>query len=541
MSMVVVENLSIAVMATGEEIVRDASFTIEKGELLGVVGESGSGKTSMGMTLLGYLRQGASIVDGRIVVNGADMRRLSARQLRQMRGRIVSYIPQDPAMALSPRLSVGSQMREMVRAHQLALDEGEARIKTMVAALDLPTDPGFLSKFPHQLSGGQKQRICIAMAFLLRPLVVMLDEPTTGLDVLTQRAVLEVVVDLCRHYQVAGLYVSHDLAVVAAIADRILVMKEGQIVEEGTTDKIFNTPRHPYTRRLIDCAPDIARARDNGQGKLPATVASKSPELPAGAPALSVKKLQAHYGQLPVLHHVSLNVAAGECLALVGQSGSGKTTLSRAIIGLHVPSGGQIRLEREVLAPAARQRTVGQRQKLQYVFQSPFTALNPRRTIADSIAAALLNFPGLTPGRRSRAGLAHRIEELLDLVRLPVRVGGLYPNDLSGGERQRVAIARAMATNPQMLLCDEITSALDVSVQATIIQLLMRLQKSQKLSLLFVTHNLALVRSFADRVAVMQHGRVVEVGKAEQILTAPKSEYSKQLLAATPAMPRSSL
>jgi len=530
--LVVVRDLSIALQATGEEIVCNTSFSIKRGEVVGVVGESGSGKTSMGMTLLGFLRRGAYISSGTVEVAGTDMRIAAPKTLQQMRGRDVAYIPQDPAMALSPRLSIGSQLREMIRAHRLNRDEGEERIATMMQALDLPIDKAFLRKFPHQLSGGQKQRICIAMAFLLRPQIVMLDEPTTGLDVLTQMAVLEVVRRLCQQYQVAALYVTHDLAVIATIAHRILVMKSGQIIETGTTEEIFKNPTHPYTRDLIACAPDIDRQHD---------FAAKIPAQPKAPPnetkiALSVDTISAHYGHVPILHDVSLDVAAGECLALVGQSGSGKTTLARTIIGMHKPSKGSIRLEGQILAATAREREAKQRQKLQYVFQSPFTALNPRRTIAASITAPLLNFASKAGSQNQNH--QYRIEELLDLVCLPARVATLYPADLSGGERQRVSIARAMATNPQVLLCDEITSALDVSVQATIIQLLMSLQLSQKLALLFVTHNLALVRSFADRVAVMQHGRLVEIGTTEQVLTAPQCDYTRALLNATPRMPK---
>jgi len=540
MMIVEVENLSIALQATGEDIVRNTCFSIARGEVVGVVGESGSGKTSMGMTLLGYLRRGAYIRAGNVRVANTDMRTVRPKILTQMRGRDLAYIPQDPAMALSPRLSIGSQMREMIRAHHLAFDEGKARIEAMVKALDLPTDPVFLRKFPHQLSGGQKQRICIAMAFLLRPQIVMLDEPTTGLDVLTQRSVLDVVRRLCQQYQVAALYVTHDLAVIASIAHRLLVMKSGEIVEAGTTEEIFKNPRHPYTRDLIACAPDIDRRHDFTTRRpvaLPVAQLDETHKTKAEQ-VLSVDNVSAHYGYVQILHHVSLELAGGECLALVGQSGSGKTTLARSIIGMHVPSEGVIRLQGEILAPSARKRDAHQRQTLQYVFQSPFTALNPRRTIADSLATPLLNFTAEKSNHGQKREENHRrVEELLELVRLPARVSALYPADLSGGERQRVSIARAMATNPRVLLCDEVTSALDVSVQATIIQLLMSLQEQQKLALLFVTHNLALARSFADRVAVMQHGKLVEIGTTEQILTKPQCDYTRQLLEATPRLP----
>ncbi|MBE2277078.1 MAG: ABC transporter ATP-binding protein [Rhodobacteraceae bacterium] len=522
-----VQGLCVRLSATGEEVVSDVTFSIGRGEILGVVGESGSGKTSIGMTLLGYLRKGAEVSAGEIRVDGTDMRRAPEAELRRMRGAVVSYIPQDPAAALSPRLTIGTQLAETLSAHGRKGRDAAARIAAMMRALDLPDDRAFLRKYPHQLSGGQKQRICIGMAFLLNPAVVMLDEPTTGLDVLTQDSVLRTVRRLCADHQVAALYVTHDLPVVAGVAHRVMVMKSGHIVEQGPVAEVFARPQHAYTRELIAAAPDISCRHHFGRA-VPAPATATSPAGPPAAPVLRVVGLDAHYDRRQVLHGVALDLAPGECLALVGQSGSGKSTLSRTIIGLHNASAGAIVLDGETLANLARDRTPAQRKRLQYVFQSPFTALNPRRSVAEAIAAPIRTF-GETPDRT-------RIAELLDMVSLSQRVASLYPSDLSGGERQRVAIARAMATDPDVLLCDEITSALDVSVQAAIVRLLKSLQEERQVSMIFVTHNLALVRSLADRVAVMQGGRIVETGPTDRVLDNPEADYTRLLVEITPSM-----
>ncbi|HWI21626.1 MAG TPA: ABC transporter ATP-binding protein, partial [Baekduia sp.] len=463
-------------------------------------------------------------------------------------------------------------------------DDRAARIKSTLEEVKLPTDDDFLKRFPHQLSGGQLQRVCLAMAFLLRPRLIVLDEPTTGLDVTTQAHVLRTVKELCGHHSVAALYITHDLAVVGNLCDRMLVMYAGSVVESGSIDSIFRTPAHPYTRGLLAAVPDLTIARVlkaiGGQAPRPGTRPSgcrfsdrcpyvidickrevppnvavaaghtalchrvqelagtanltwETKERPSlsGEAILRASEISVSYGATPVLYDVSVEVARRECLAIVGESGSGKTTLARVIVGQLTNATGEVSYRGETLAPRARDRTRKQRQEVQYIFQSPYSSLNPRHNISTIIERPIgLLFDVNRAERRRRAIAA------LELVSLPATTLETYPSDLSGGERQRVAIACALACEPTVMVCDEITSALDVSVQAGIVELLDRLQTELDLSLIFVTHNLALVRNIADRVAVVQHGRVVETGPTTSVLDQPDDDYTKLLLSDTPAV-----
>jgi peptide/nickel transport system ATP-binding protein len=423
------------------------------------------------------------------------------------------------------------------------------------------------------------------MAFANRPKVIVCDEPTTGLDVTTQARVLETVRDLCRSHQVAALYVTHDLAVVAELADRVAVMYAGRIVESGPRERIFTAPRHPYTRRLLRAVPDIAGKRTvvgiPGRAAMPGSrpqgcffhprcpladdqsrsmfppvtdlggghtvrcfhhekaVRHQEPEGAGqlGGPSVgdelvvTVRDLDAHYGASHALFRIDLDVHRKECLALVGESGSGKTTLARSLSGLHSDYTGAVRLNDVVLPQAARRRSREARKEIQYIFQNPYASLNPRRTIGQTIARQLQLF---YPGRRADSG--RRVAECLERVALASSAAGRFPDQLSGGERQRVAIARALAAEPSVLICDEVTSALDVSVQAAIIELLGELRREMGLSILFITHDLALIRTIADRVAVMNNGRIVEQGSVNDIFTAPGADYTRQLLANTPSI-----
>jgi peptide/nickel transport system ATP-binding protein len=448
----------------------------------------------------------------------------------------------------------------------------------------LPSDDAFLARYPHQLSGGQQQRVAIAMAFACRPNVIVCDEPTTGLDVTTQARVLATVRDLCRRHQVAALYVSHDLAVVAELADRVAVMYAGRIVESGTRDELFLTPRHPYTRRLLRAVPDLEGKRAvvgiPGHAPLPRNRPQGCPfhprcdlateeclrefppafefstghrvrcfhaseaarEIPVeGGPngahvplerevVLTVRGLNAHHGARHTLFDIDLEVHRHECLALVGESGSGKTTLARCVAGLHKDFTGDVRLRDVALPPAARSRSDVARKEIQYVFQNPYASLNPRRTVGQTIARQLELF------KLGGEDVGRRVGECLERVALSDSAANSYPDELSGGERQRVAIARALAAEPSLMVCDEITSALDVSVQAAIIDLLRELRTAMGLSLLFITHNLALIRTIADRVAVMTEGRIVETGPTATVLDSPTAPYTQQLLANTPSI-----
>jgi peptide/nickel transport system ATP-binding protein len=582
-----VSDLRVELVGSGVDVVDEIALQIHSGEVLGLVGESGSGKTTVGMALLGHVRRGGKVGGGAVAVDGRDLSALSPDELRHLRGGVVSYIPQDPGTALNPALRIGTQLAEVLEAHASSWSEDQRRERVGEALTEvaLPTDDVFLRRYPHQLSGGQQQRVAIAMAFANRPKVIVCDEPTTGLDVTTQARVLETVRDLCRSHQVAALYVTHDLAVVAELADRVAVMYAGRIVESGPREAIFSAPRHPYTRRLLRAVPDIAGKRTvvgiPGRAALPGSrpegcffhprcpladdesrsafppvtelggghtvrcfhhadaVQQTEPEGAGqlGARAvgeelvLTVRDLDAHYGASHALFRIDLDVHREECLALVGESGSGKTTLARAVSGLHSNYTGQVRLRDDPLPEAARRRSREARKEIQYIFQNPYASLNPRRTIGQTIGRQLqLFYPG------SRADTGKRVAECLERVALSSSAASRFPDQLSGGERQRVAIARALAAQPSVLICDEVTSALDVSVQAAIIELLGELRREMGLSMLFITHDLALIRTIADRVAVMNKGRIVEQGSVDSILTAPSADYTRELLANTPSI-----
>ncbi len=582
-----VKGLSVSVAMTGTEIVHDVSFSVAPGEVLGLVGESGCGKTTVALAVCGGTRAGARITAGQVTIDSRPMFGLGPAELRTRRGKDVTYVSQDPTAALNPSLRIGRQLSEMLEVHARELRNGAVQetIRETLADVRLPSDAEFLRRYPHQLSGGQQQRVAIAMAAILRPQAIVMDEPTTGLDVTTQAHILRTVHDLCEKHQAAMVYVSHDLAVVGKVADRVLVLYAGRAVELGPT-RVLERPLHPYTRGLVGAIPVISEARVlttiPGQPPRPGSrptgcsfaercafclpecsqaepeletvetghavrciraqamrarpMAATVPKLDEGvageaAPLLQITELEASYGATKVLHGVSLELGAQECVALVGESGSGKTTLGRCVVGLNKAWEGNVAYAGERLPRTARQRDRQVRQKLQYIFQSPYNALNPRRTIAESVGAPLAQF--FTLGSRDRQA---RVTAALEQVSLGTHLGGRYPDQLSGGERQRAAIARALVCEPQVLICDEITSALDVSVQASIVGLLDDLRAERDLAILFVTHNLALVRSIADRVLVLNAGRIVEAGPTARVLDAPADSYTRALVADTPTL-----
>jgi peptide/nickel transport system ATP-binding protein len=585
---VVVEGLKVVVASTGDDIVDDVSFAVNPGEVLGLVGESGSGKTTAALALMGHTRRGARIAGGSVRIGDADVIALDRSARRRLRGRVISYVPQDPAAALNPALRVGTQLMEALEVHGIGSGGGERRerVAEMMREVALPDEPRFLRRYPHELSGGQQQRIALAMAFACRPRVIVLDEPTTGLDVTTQAHVLETVRDLAAAHSVAALYVSHDLAVVGTLAARVAVMYAGRVVELGPADELFRAAAHPYTRRLLAAVPHLAGRRElvgipgrapspghrpvgcffaprctmvedrcttalpelrsvadlhsvrcvraeevRTQGSTHAGAAAELAVAPAADAVLALVGVNAGYLGFTVVHDVNLAIAPRECLALVGESGSGKTTLARSIAGLHRERSGEILLQGAPLAAAARSRPRDVRRSIQYVFQNPYGSLNPRRTIGQIVRQPLELF-GTVTGR----DIDRRVDEMLERVSLSSRYVGQYPDQLSGGERQRVAIARALVCEPQVLVCDEVTSALDVSVQAAIVDLLGALQRDFGLAMLFVTHNLPLVRSIAQRVAVMSQGRIVELGGVDHVLHSPTDDYTRRLLADTPAL-----
>jgi peptide/nickel transport system ATP-binding protein len=579
-----VSDLHIRVGKAGPSVVSEVSFEVRAGEVLGLVGESGSGKTTVALALLGHTRRGLSVAGGEIRLDGEDLLRLKPGELRDVRGARVGYVPQDPAAALNPALRIGSQLRETLRVHPGAVDDPDTRILEVMREASLEATPEMLKRYPHQLSGGQQQRVGLAMAFTCRPSLIVLDEPTTGLDVSTQRHVLETMRTLCRSYGVAAVYVSHDLAVVSELVAQVAVMYAGRIVEIGAASELFSGPLHPYTRGLLAAVPTPERAElltgIDGQQPRPGRrgpgcsfaprcglvadeCRSAEPEPvvrggravrclrvtpvssqrlarsllpvtapdPGRAPALSLRNLSAAYAAGPVLSGISLEVPPQSCVAIVGESGSGKTTLARCITGLHQNWTGEMTFQGEPLARGARRRPKPVLKQIQYIFQNPYTSLNPRKTVGQIVAEPLRRFLPLSRDERNQ-----RVLRVLDDVSLGDGYLPRYPDQLSGGERQRVAIARALVVEPGLLVCDEVTSALDVSVQAIIVELLRSIQAQRQLAMIFITHNLALVRSIAQVAVVLRHGQVVEAGPAEQVLGHPSSSYTAQLMADVPRL-----
>jgi peptide/nickel transport system ATP-binding protein len=582
-----VEHLGLA-LDTGEPVIDDVSFQIGAGEILGVVGESGSGKSTLALALLGYTRPGVTFHGGSIDVGGESVIGRDARSLRGLRGRVVSYVPQDPGGALNPSMRIGDAILDVLRAHRPQAS-GDEFLTAALARVELHRDRGFDRRYPHQLSGGQQQRVTIAMATVCEPPVAVLDEPTTGLDVLTQDRVLAELLRLRADEHMAMVYVSHDLAVVARMADRILVMYAGRVLEAGPTSMVLEHPRHPYTQALVSAIPDVRQPRalrgiagvSVGVGEWPTGCAfaprcehaqpqceSAVPSLEAaaadhivrcrrwqelalaqtrfggaraqfgergGVPLLEVSGLEARYrsdrGEQPAVRDVSFAIEPGECVALVGESGSGKSTIARCIAGLHVPSAGTISFAGVPVAGAARARPLDVRRRIQIVFQNPYQSLNPRQRVSASVERPLRVLRGL-----SRDAARQEVGELLQRVRLPARLGERFPGELSGGERQRVAIARALAAKPELLVCDEVTSALDVSVQAAVLELLQELRADLHLSMLFITHNLGVVACIADSVLVMDRGTVCEAGAVDGVLNTPNHDYTRRLLKAAPSL-----
>lgn len=509
--------ISYAAGRTDVPVVRGVSFEIRAGRALGLVGESGSGKSTVARTLLAHLRRGSRIVGGSVEVAGDDVFALSPTATRELRGGTAAVVAQNAGQALTPSMRVGRQLREALESHGLPSDD--ARVAELIRLVRLPDPATIVRRYPHQLSGGQQQRIAIAMAVAARPRVLVLDEPTTALDVVTQAAVLTLIRDLARELGMAVLLVSHDLGVVSTMVDEIAVMHDGVIVEHRPTADLFATPEHAYTRELLAAIP-------GGAGPAAAGGAAD-----AETPMVVADGLVVRYGRgLPAaVSDVSFTIAPRETLAVVGESGSGKTTLATALAGLVPTESGTFRFQGDGVAGDLTSAVAGRspelRRAVQLVFQNADTSLNPRRTVGAAIARPLKLFTG-------RAS-AERVGEILTEVGLSPDFAARLPSQLSGGQRQRVGIARALAADPQLVIADEITTALDVRVQAEILELLARLQRDKGLSCLFISHDLAVVRGVADRVAVMTGGRIVEIGPTERVFRGPNHPYTRQLLAAT--------
>ncbi|TAV40699.1 ABC transporter ATP-binding protein (plasmid) [Rhizobium leguminosarum] len=508
------------------EIIKGVSLDVAEGEIVALIGESGSGKTTIALTLMGHTRAGCRISGGSVSVGGKDMVTLSEKQRAKVRGTEVAYVPQSAAAAFNPATSIMDQVIEVTRIHQLmSPDEARARAVELFRALSLPDPETIGSRYPHQVSGGQLQRLAAAMALIGDPTLVIFDEPTTALDVTTQIEVLRAFKSVMKKGGIAGVYVSHDLAVVAQIADRIVVLKGGETQETGTTDEILNNAKHPYTRELLAAFEPKPRG---------ATGLAE----PATAPLLSIEDLVAGYGQrqadgLPLVRaveHVSLNVERGRNLGIIGESGCGKSTLARTIAGILPAAVGKIVFDGTELHRNARERSRDELREMQIVFQYADTALNPAKSVED-----ILDRPLVFYHRMDRKARNARIDQLLDMVRLPRNLRHRRPGELSGGQKQRVNFARALAADPKLILCDEITSALDTVVAAAVIDLLKELQRELGLSYIFISHDLSVVEAICDEIVVMYGGRKVEEITSLTV-KAPQHPYSQLLFSSVPTL-----
>ena len=533
-SLLRVENLRVEAKVGPERyaaIVKDVSFSIAPGEVLALIGESGSGKTTIALSALGYSRPGCRIAGGRIFLDGTDVLTLDRETLRKLRGRRVSYLAQSAAATFNPALTIGEQVTESTVLHGVMDREAaNARAVDLFRRLDLPDAENLGRRYPHQVSGGQLQRLMAAMALCSRPELMVLDEPTTALDVTTQIEVLGAFKDIIRDQQTAAIYVTHDLAVVAQIADRILVLRGGDVMEIGDTAQILNQPANEYTRKLMAAIRPPPSATG---GDLDAEDAAQRQP-----PVLQVKDVTAGYGRVTngkpattVLRDVNATVNDRSVLGVIGESGCGKSTLARVIAGLLPAAKGELFLDDHKLEERLADRSLEELQRVQIVFQMADVALNPRQRIGDIVGRPLELYMGLKGARRDE-----RVAELLAMVELPGNFSSRYPEELSGGQKQRVNLARALAANPDVILADEVTSALDTIVGAAVIDLLKGLRERLGVSYMFISHDLSTVASFADRIMVLYAGRVVEDGPTHSVLGLPSHPYTQLLLSSVPEL-----
>ncbi|MEM7709245.1 MAG: ABC transporter ATP-binding protein [Pseudomonadota bacterium] len=510
--------------ADRKNAVERIDLAVQAGEIVCVVGESGSGKSVTAFTVMGLQdRRALTPVAGQVMVGGEDLLTVGDRRLRKLRGEKMSMIFQEPMTALNPVAKVGEQIGEMLEIHT-GLSASDRRAK-VVAAMDdvgLPDPATMYDAYPHQLSGGQRQRIMIAMALVLEPDLLIADEPTTALDVTTQAQILELIRDIPRRRGMGVLFITHDFGVVADIADRVVVMQHGRVVEQGPVAQVLGTPEHPYTRMLMGAVPSM-------------TPPARAPA--AGETALVVKRLDKVYGhrgflgrgrEVHAAKDVDFEIHRGETLGIVGESGSGKSTVARCVMRLIDPSSGEVLIDGEDIAQVREGAMRHHRRDIQIVFQDPYRSLNPRRTVGQSIVEGPTNF-GLAPGE----ALA-RAKELMRVVGLPPEALERFPHQFSGGQRQRICIARALAMEPRVLIADEAVSALDVSVQAQVLELLDDVRDRFDLAMLFITHDLRVAAQVCDRILVMRRGEVVERGATAAVYADPQHDYTRALLAAAP-------
>lgn len=527
-----VEELRVVVPdAAGEQaIVRDVSFSIPKGEVLALIGESGSGKTTIALALMGYARAGCRIASGKVHIGDTEVLSLGAKDLLALRGRAVSYIAQSAAAAFNPSRMIIEQVIEPALIHRsMSRADAEAKAIALFRSLALPDPDAIGRRYPHQVSGGQLQRLMAAMALITDPALVILDEPTTALDVTTQVEVLRAFKSIVRERGTTAVYVSHDLAVVAQMADQIVVLNHGAIREQGRVDQVLNAPADAYTRTLLAAARPVVR---DGTSAAPDSEPT---------PLLSIEHLSAGYGQvdsqgLPrnlILRDIDLTIRRGATLGVIGESGSGKSTLARVIAGLLAPARGSIRFSGVPLPAGLSERTRDQFRRIQIVFQNADTALNPAHTVTQILGRPLAFYHDMDNAARQR-----RIAQLLDLVKLPSAVAQRRCNELSGGQKQRVNLARALAAEPDLILCDEVTSALDTVVGAAILELMAELRTTLNLSYMFISHDISTVRAVCDDIVVLYAGQKVEAADRKKLLAPPLHPYTALLMSSVPELRR---
>lgn len=523
MNVLSVENLTISYCSGGQwrEVVHRVSFTVKRGEMLAFVGESGSGKTTTAQAIIGLLAENARLDAGAVRLNGEEISRWSGKRLDSLRGARISLVPQDPGNSLNPVQTIGAQVGEILRLHQKSSKtERRQQVIALLEKVGLSHPELRVDQYPHQLSGGMKQRVLIAIAIALKPDLIIADEPTSALDVTVQKRILDLLDHLRRESGTAVLFVTHDLALAAQRADRLVVFRHGEIQEQGNTGDVIRTPQHGYTRQLL-C--DL-----QGQN-LHLTTAIR----PFVTPAIRVEGLCKRFAlggsHLQALDNVSFILPRGSTHALVGESGSGKTTLARVLLGFEQADSGQVTIDGIASGQLSREAQRQLRRKIQFVYQNPFASLDPRQTLFDINEEPLKNFQRLTKDARRQ-----RVESVAARVALAPELLNRTARELSGGQRQRVAIARALILDPTILVLDEATSALDVTVQAQILALLLQLQQQLGLSYLFITHDLATVSRIAHSVTVLRAGQVIEQGEVKQLFAAPQRDYTRELLAAIP-------
>jgi peptide/nickel transport system ATP-binding protein len=521
-----VSNLTLRIGASGKTVVNDVGFSVSPGEIVGIVGESGSGKTLAARAIMGFVPPAVKLVSGSILFDGDEITTMTPKRLRAVRGSKVGMVFQEPMTSLNPSMTIGRQLEEGLALHRDLNAAGRrALILDMLRRVGLSDPEGALHAFPHQFSGGMRQRIMLASVMLLKPALLLADEPTTALDAVVQRDVMELMVDLTKENGTAVLLISHDLGMVARYCSRIVVMSQGDVVEQGAADDILARPQHPYTRKLLAAMPLRGLARELPQAKTPIVAVR---DLVVDYPGR--QRFFRKSAPKRALHGISFAVQPGEVVAVVGGSGSGKTTLGQSIAGLVKSSGGEILFNGK---PIFKSETAywDYRLNCQMVFQDPYSSLDPRMSIGELVAEPLRLVPGM-----GAAAKKARVAEVLTEVGLANGFADRFPHELSGGQRQRVAIARAVVRRPSFVIADEPVSALDVTVRAQVLELFAELQRKHGFSCLFISHDLGVVEQVADRVVVMQEGRIVEEGSRDQIFDDPKHAYTRKLLSAVPGL-----